>query len=48
MIIYMKKSYKKRNRKRKGGNQTRKILLSNELRSQIEYLLAITKDGKDL
>jgi len=43
----MKKSYKKRNRKRKGGNQTRKILLSNELRSQIEYLLAITKDGKE-
>ena len=46
MIIYMKKSYKKRSKKIKGGNQTKELENLNNLFLNRKYKLAITKDGK--
>ena len=47
MIIYMKKSYKKRSKKIKGGNQTKELENLNNLFLNRNYKLAITKDGKE-
>ncbi len=47
MIIYMKKSYKKRSKKIKGGNQTKELENLNNLFLNRKYKLAITKDGKE-
>ena len=42
----MKKSYKKRRKKIKGGNQTKELENLNNLFLNRKYKLAITKDGK--
>ena len=43
----MKKSYKKRRKKIKGGNQTKELENLNNLFLNRKYKLAITKDGKE-